>query len=107
MHSEVNNIRDFSTLLAEMKDELKDFAQTRLAILKAELQEKVKIAKTAAPLAVAGVLFLGTAYLLFTVAIVGLVAAFLPDNQYKWCFAFLAVAVLWSILGGVAVYFAK
>ena len=35
------------------------------------------------------------------------VFAFLPDNAYRLCLAFLAVGVLWTILGGVAAYFAK
>jgi hypothetical protein len=107
MNNEVTTFKDFSTLLSELKEEIKDFIQTRLVMLKTELQEKMKMVKTAAPLAVVGIVLLGTAYLLFTMALVGLVVAFLPNNPYRWCFGFLAVAVLWSILGGVAVYFAK
>jgi Protein of unknown function (DUF1469). len=107
MNNDVNSSKDFATLLTELKQELKDFTQTRLAMLKAELQQKLKKVKTAAPLAVVGILMLGTAYLLFTMALVGLVVAFLPNNPYRWCFAFLAVAVLWSIVGGTAVYLAK
>ena len=60
-----------------------------------------------APLAGVGALLLGTAYLLFTMALVGLVVAFFRDNPYRWFFAFAAVAVLWTVLGGIAAYFAK
>jgi uncharacterized membrane protein YqjE len=63
--------------------------------------------KAAAPLAVLGALLLITAFLLFSLALVALVFAFLPDNEYRWFFAFLAIAVLWSIVGGIAVYMAK
>ena len=76
-------------------------------MFRAELQEKLKTLKIAAPLAGLGALLLGTAYLLFTMALVGLVVAFFRDNPYRWFFAFAAVAVLWTLLGGIAAYFAK
>jgi uncharacterized membrane protein YqjE len=107
MTSHIQNGRNISEVLTDIKEELKEFVQTRIAMLKAELREKGKTIKTAAPLAAAAVILLGTAYLLFTLALVGLAAAFLPDNQYRWCLAFLAVGILWSIIGGIAAYLAK
>ncbi|MBV8672661.1 MAG: phage holin family protein [Acidobacteriaceae bacterium] len=104
---DANNDRSFATILSDTKEELKQFVGTRIAMLKTETGEKLKILKVAGPLAIAGLLLLLTAFLLFTVALVGLVFAFLPDNSYRLCLAFLAVAVLWSILGGIAAYFAK
>jgi|SRR5579885_1817854 len=102
-----SNGKNLTTLLAEMKEELKEFVQTRIAMLRGELQEKRRILKTAAPLGVAAVFLLSTAYLLLTMALVGLVAAFFAASPYRWFFAFLAIAVLWTILGGVAAYLAK
>ncbi len=110
MHNDVhngNNGKNLSTLLSEMKEELKEFVQTRIAMLRTELQEKMRIVKTAAPLGLTAVLLLSTAYLLFTMALVGLVAAFFAASPYRWCFAFLAIAGLWTILGGIAAYIAK
>ncbi|MCU1299805.1 MAG: putative integral rane protein [Candidatus Sulfotelmatobacter sp.] len=107
MNTDLGNGRNLAAVLVEMKEELKEFLETRLAMFKTELREKLKMLKVAAPLALLGIVLLGTAYLLFTLALVGLVAAFLHDNPFRWCFAFLAVAVLWSLLGGVAAYFAK
>ncbi|HET9308389.1 MAG TPA: phage holin family protein [Candidatus Sulfotelmatobacter sp.] len=107
MTNHINHERNISEVLTDIKTELKDFVQTRIAMFKAELQEKVKNIKTVAPLAAVAAVLLGTAYLLFTLALVGLAAAFLPDNQYRWFLAFLAVAILWAILGGIAAYFAK
>jgi Putative Actinobacterial Holin-X, holin superfamily III len=107
MNQQVENGRSIAQVLSDTKDELKQFVDTRIAMLKAELQEKLKMLKLAAPLAAAGVVLLVTAYLLFTLSLVGLVFAFLPDNAFRWCLAFFAVAVLWSLLGGVAAYFAK
>ena len=102
----INNGKNIATLLAEMKQELQDFVQTRFAMLKVELQEKVRVLKAAAPLAGIGALLLLTAFLLFTLALVALVFVFLPDNPYRWFLAFLAIAVLWSIVGGIAAYLA-
>jgi uncharacterized membrane protein YqjE len=101
------NGRNLASLLAEIKDEIRDFFQTRIAMLKTELQEKSRNLKTAAILAVSGLLLLITAYMLITLALVGLVAAAFPNSAFRWFFAFLAVGILWSILGGVAAYFAK
>jgi uncharacterized membrane protein YqjE len=105
--AEYNNGRTVADVLADMKEELREFVETRLAILKTELQEKLQTLKIALRLAVVGIVLLGTAYLLFTLAAVGLVAAFLPDGPYRWCLAFLAIAALWTVLGGIVAYFAK
>lgn len=107
MNNHLNSSKNLTELLVEIKQELRDFVQTRITMLKVELQEKAKILKTAAPIALIGILLLMTAYLFFTLAVVALVFVALPDNAYRWCLAFVAVAVLWSLLGGVAVYFAK
>jgi uncharacterized membrane protein YqjE len=103
----INNGKSVAALFAEMKQELQDFVQTRVTMFKVELQEKVRVMKAAAPLAVIGAVLLLTAYLLFTLALVSLVFAFLPDNAYRWCIAFAAIGVLWLILGGIAAYMAK
>ena len=107
MHSNANNGRSLGAILTEMKEELKEFAQTRIEMFKTELREKIKSLKVAAPLAAVGALLLGTAYLLFTMAVVGLVVAFFRDNPYRWFFAFAVVATLWMLLGGIAGYLAK
>ena len=107
MHSDTNNGRSLAAIVTEMKEELKDLVQTRIEMFRAELHEKLKTLKIAAPLAGLGALLLGTAYLLFTMALVGLVVALFRDNTYRWFFAFAAVAVLWTLLGGIAAYFAK
>ena len=107
MNQHMSNGRSVAAVLTDTKEELKQFVETRIAMVKTEMREKLKTLKLAAPVAAAGVLLLATAYLLFTISLVGLAYAFLPDSAYRWCLAFLAVAVLWSILGGVAAYFAK
>jgi uncharacterized membrane protein YqjE len=107
MNTEVKNGRSLASTLAEMKIELLDFLDTRIELLKSELQEKGKILKAAAPLGALGLLLLVTAYLLFTLALVSLVVVAFQDNPYRWFFAFLIVASAWTVFGGIAVYFAK
>lgn len=107
MNTEVSNGRSLTSTLTEMKIELLDFLDTRIELLKTELQEKGKILKAAAPLGALGALLLVTAYLLFTLALVSLVVVAFQDNPYRWFFAFLIVAFAWAVFGGIAVYFAK
>ena len=98
--------RSLAAIAAEMKQELKEFAETRIAMLKSELREKIGHWKVAAPLAGIGVVLLATAYLLITFGLVALAAVFI-DSPYRWFFALIGVGVLWALLGGVAVYIAK
>ena len=107
MNQQNHNGRSAAELLTDATIELMQFVETRIVMLKTEVREKLRDLKVAAPLGTAGVILLLTAYVLFTMALVALVFAFLPDNAYRWCLAFLAVALLWSIFGGVAAYYAK
>lgn len=107
MNYDVHNGKSVAAILSDAKEELKEFLQTRIAMLRKELSERLRVLKVAGPLAAIAMLFLSTAYLLFTLTLVGLVVAFLRDNPYRWCVAFLAVALLWTIVGGIAGYFAR
>jgi len=104
--NQVHNGRTVGSILSDTKEELKEFVETRIAMLKSELRDKMAMLKSAAPLAVVGIVFLLTAYVLFTLGLVGLIVAFLPENPYRWCIAFFAIAVLWGIVGGIAGYMA-
>ena len=106
MHS-VANGRTFAEVVAEMKEEIRDFAQTRIRLFKAEAQQKLALLKVAALLAVVAVVMLATAYLLLTVGLAALIAAILTNNPYRWVFGFFGVALLWAVVGGIAAYFAK
>lgn len=107
MNGEMHNGRSFASILTDTKQEMVEFVDTRITMLKAEMSEKASMLKAAAPLAVVGLTMLATAYMLFTLALAGLIVAFLPGNPFRWAIAFAAVAVLWTIIGGVAAYFAK
>lgn len=101
-HSE----KSLAAIVAEMKEELKQFVETRIAMLKSEFHDKVAHWKLAAPLAGVALVLLSTAYLLITLSLVALASVFIGDTPYRWFFAFLGVGVLWAILGGICAYFA-
>jgi uncharacterized membrane protein YqjE len=107
MNGEVKNGRSLAAILTDMKSELEEFAQTRIALLKREIQEKTEALKSALPLAVVGSLLLSTAFLLLSVALAALVAVAFVDNPYRWFFGCLAIAILWAVCGAGALYAVK
>jgi uncharacterized membrane protein YqjE len=107
MNSEANNGRSLAAILGDMKDELQDFAHTRIELFRHEVQEKISALKAAIPSVLIGATFLGSAVLLFSLALVSLVAMAFGDNSYKWFFAFLIVGVFYSLIGAVALFLAK
>lgn len=97
--------KSIAAIAAEIKQELKQFVDTRIAMFKTELREKASHWKAAAPLAGVGVVLISTAYLLLTLSLVALAAVFI-QSDYRWFLAFLGVGILWALLGAVAVYIA-
>lgn len=107
MQGDVKNGRSLAEILSDMKSELTDFAQTRIALLKREMQEKTAALKSALPLLLAGALLLTTGFLLFSLALAALVATAFGENPYRWFFGGLAIAILWSICGTGVLYAVK
>jgi uncharacterized membrane protein YqjE len=99
------NGRSFAGVVNEVKDELKEFLQTRIIMLKAELGEKMRTLKTALPMLITAAIFLGTAFLLLTLCLVGLVSVAFYGDPFRWFYSFIIVGVLYSIMGGMAAVF--
>jgi hypothetical protein len=93
-------------LIAEVKDELKDFVATRLAMLRAEIRDKLASIKLAAPGLIAGLVLVATGWLLFTAFLVCAIANVFGNMMWKYPIAFLIVAALYSIGGFIAITFA-
>ena len=93
--------RSLQATLQEIKNEIKQFVQTRFEIFKQEMQEKVSAYKSALPMAGAAILFLATAWFLITGCIVAAIALALG-----WPLAFLIVGFGYFILGAAAGWFA-
>lgn len=99
------NGRSFAGVVNEVKDELKEFLQTRISMLKAEVGEKMRTIKAAVPMLATAIVFLVTAYLLFTLCLVALISVAFYGNPFRWFLSFIIVAVLYSIVGGMAAVF--
>jgi len=106
-HTETQNGRTLAAIVSEMKQELRDFAETRIQLFTREVKEKLGRLKVAAPLAAVAIILLGTAYLLITSAVVALIAIAFGGAAYRWVFAFGIVAIVWAALGAIALYIAK
>jgi len=100
------NGRSLAGVASELKDEFKEFANTRLAMLQAEMKEKLGTVKMALPGIVIGALVLATCWLLLTGAIVAAIAVAFGGNPFAPAIALAIVGVLYGIIGGLALAFA-
>jgi len=107
MNTEAGHARSLAEILGEAKNELKEFVETRVELLRREMNERLAVLKIAAPLAIVGALFLSTAFLLLSLGLVALFAAVFTGNDYRWFFGFLIVGFLWFVIGGTAAFLAK
>jgi len=98
--------RSLGSLAAEIKGELTEFIQTRVQMFKAELRETIATFKQAVPMAMLAIALLATAYILLTLAFVGVVAVAFWNNPYRWFFSFLIVGMLWLIAGALTAFLA-
>jgi uncharacterized membrane protein YqjE len=94
INESIHNGRSLQASLQEIKNEIKEFIQTRLDLLKGEMQEKVSAYKAALPRAVIGALMLATAWLLITGAIVAAIQLALG-----WPAAFAIVGGAYLVCG--------
>ena len=104
MHTEknVHTEKSIATILSETKDELKQFVTTRVDILKAEMNEKIARMKAVIPLAVVAALFLVTAWMVFTFALIAWVHGLFGGGLYAWLWASLIVGAVYLLIGGIA-----
>ena len=102
----MHNDKSIATILAETKDELKQFVTTRVNILKAEMDEKISRLKTVIPLVVAAALFLLSAWMVLTFALIALLHGVFVPSPYAWLWASLIVTVVYMVIGGAVGWFA-
>ena len=104
MHTErtVHTEKSIAAILAETKDELKQFVTTRINILKAEMDEKISRIKAVIPLAVVAALFLVSCWMVFTFALIALLHSLFLPSVYAWLWASLIVAAVYLVVGAIA-----
>ncbi len=98
--------RSVAGVLAEIKEELKEFAQTRLSLLRSEMKDKVSMFKTAMPLIAFGLVFLWTGWLALTGALIVIIAEAFYPNRFAYFFSFIIVGAGYLLIGGIAASFA-
>ena len=101
-----NQERSLGAIIAEIKDELKSFINTRVRMIKTEFQESVGSIAVGLGLSLLCLGLLAVASLLFTAAVVAVVASAFAGNPYAWVLAFVIVGVIWSAFAAVAGTFA-
>jgi uncharacterized membrane protein YqjE len=97
----VHTEKSLGTILAETKDEIKQFVTTRVNILKAEIDEKISRLKAVIPLAVVAALFLLSGWMVFTFALIALLRTLFMPSAYAWLWASLIVTGVYLVVGGV------
>lgn len=96
--------RPITDVMEELKEELKEFVGTRLAMLRSELNDKFQSFKMAAPVLTIGITLLGTAWLVFTGFLVCIIAQAFAPNPWDYAISFILVSVLYAIVGGLSAY---
>jgi uncharacterized membrane protein YqjE len=98
----VHTEKSIATILAETKDELKQFVTTRVNILKAEMDEKISRIKSVIPLAVVAALFLVSGWMVFTFALIALLHSLFLPSAYAWLWASLIVTAVYLMVGAIS-----
>jgi hypothetical protein len=90
-------------VLTEFKDELKDFAATRITMLRTEMRDKIATASAALPTIAVGAVLAVFAAVFLCVALVALVAMALGGGAGAWAAAFAIVGGLFLLIGASAI----
>lgn len=106
VHYHSGSERSLGSIIAEIKDEVKEFVATRVEMIKAELQETAEAARTAVPLIIIALGLFITGLLLLTMAAVVLVAFAFAGSALAWFYAAIIVAFVWFCVGATAAFFA-
>lgn len=95
------NEKPIAAVLSETKEELKNFVQTRVAILKAELSGKIKSWKAVIPTAIVAAVLLLTAWFAITFTAVALLAALFQPSPFAWVFGGAIVSLVYLAIGAI------
>lgn len=102
----VDDDRSLGSIIAEIRDEFKEFANTRVRVIKSELHETLVALRLAVPLLITALVLGLIAIVLFSLAFVVLLASAFPGSAYAWFYGFAIVGVIWIAGAGIAAFFA-
>jgi uncharacterized membrane protein YqjE len=95
----VHTEKSLATILAETKDEIKQFITTRVNMLKMEIAEKVRTFKSVVPLLFFALALLLAGWMALTFAVIALLHGLFMPSVYAWGWAGLIVAGAYLVLG--------
>lgn len=93
------NEKSLAAVLSETREEVKEFVRTRVAILQAEVRDKVHTFKYTVPMLLGALVLLLAGWITLTFAAVAALHAWLAPNAYAWAWAGLIVAGVYIISG--------
>jgi energy-coupling factor transporter transmembrane protein EcfT len=102
----VHTEKTLAAILAETKAELKEFAATRVGILKAEIDEKIRTWKYVVPLFLIAAALLLAGWMALTFALMALLHAVFLPSPFAWLWAGLIIGGAYVILGIAIGWFA-
>jgi hypothetical protein len=102
----VHTEKSLADILVETREELKQFVTTRVGILKAEIEEKVRSWKAVIPLLLGAVALLLAAWMTLTFAFIALLHGMFLPSPYAWLWAALIVTGVYLALGIALGWFA-
>ncbi len=100
------NGKTLAGLFAETKDELKDFVQTRMEMLKSEMKDKISAWKVALPLLVVALVFAVTGWLVLTACLIAVIAVAFYGSPWAYTFSTLIVGVGYVLIATITATFA-
>jgi uncharacterized membrane protein YqjE len=95
------NERSLAEVIGEIKEEVKDFVQTRVSMFVAEMREKLNNSMNGAIYAGIALVLGFVGLLMLSVALAALVAVAFWGSPYAWFFGFLIIGLLWTILAAM------
>ena len=102
MHTE----KSLATLLAETREELKEFVTTRVGILKAEIDEKISTWKSVVPLLLIAAALLLAGWMALTFALIALLHGMFLPSPFAWLWGALIVGGAYLVLAIAIGWFA-
>jgi len=93
--------KSLAATLAEIKEELKTFIQTRAEIFKTETAEKMRVWKRSVGLLALAAVFLLTFWSTFVFSLVALLHSLLISANYEWFWGGLIVSGVFLLLAGL------
>jgi Putative Actinobacterial Holin-X, holin superfamily III len=94
--------KSIASVIAETKEELKTFVQTRAQLLQAETKEKLRAWKRSIILLALGALFLVTSWVTLVFAVVAVLHSWISSGSYAWFWGGLIVGGVLLVSGVVA-----